>query len=545
MNINFKTELLARNGFVEAHGNKVSNGTIERTCIGTLLSNMAYYGYIPSNEVLNVMVNMDKTELEYFWADLDKVLSSITGNDSNMGEYVVYKNFPEEVLEMSYAEYWFNQVMMYLGAPNELFTEEERARPKMTELTKLKVLHLAKDNTLSEIFSSLCKSSTSWTEFESEAARHLEDIFSNQFNSIGEFGFKENAIELMADRIFKNKMASVNGISDATDVLRLAAGVNGSAINLRETVRWKSFKRPFRKFFLQMLEDSKNLDEDISMRPEVWKRFLRMLHPGDFKNRFPKVKKAYNNLYNDSFKSYNKIVDGKDSSRKDVVNALKSRPGDFLRRFHGLYGRYGAKIVDELCGALQSVSTKRLISFQKYLETINDRKTIMVAPKGNWTKAKVLENTKRKIDKESRLRITQEIVEILSVRLDALGLVYLDDRMHGVKLPTNDQDMVEYSRGTSIKIPDNITFIRSASFWEMQSNRNIWFDNGWNFFDDNWKSVGATCWNNTHMMGDSVVFSGDPTNSKDLEGKACQLIDLYLDKLVDRGVRYAVWNILS
>lgn len=545
MNNNMKAEILVRNGFVDVRSNKVRNGNIQRTYIGTLLSNMAYYGYIPSNEVLNVMFNMDKTELEYFWTDLDKVLSSITGNDRNMDEYVVYKNFPTEVLEMSAAEYWFNQVMMYFGAPNEWFTEEERARPKMTELTKLKVLHLSKDNTLSEIFSSLCKSPTRWTKFESESALYLEDRFSNQFNSINEFGFKENAIELMVERISKNKMASVNDISDATDVLRLAAGLNGSAINLREMVRWTSFKRPFRKLFLRMLEDSKNLDEDISMRPEVWKRFLHMLHPGDYKNRFPEVKKAYNNLYNDSYKSYNKIVDGKDSSRKDIVNALKSRPGDFLRRFHGIYGRYGAKIVDELCVALQSVSTKRLISFQKYIETINDRKTIIVAPKGNWTKAKVLENTKRKIDKSTILKISESITEILAERLTELGLVYLDDRLSDVKLPTNDQDMAEYSRGTSIKIPDNIKFIRSASFWEHMACNNTWFDNGWNFFNKDWKSVGTTCWNSTHMMGDSTVFSGDPTNSKDLEGKACQMIDLYLDKLVERGVRYAVWNILA
>jgi hypothetical protein len=40
------------------------------------------------------------------------------------------------------------------------------------------------------------------------------------------------------------------------------------------------------------------------------------------------------------------------------------------------------------------------------------------------------------------------------------------------------------------------------------------------------------------------VFSGDPTNSKDLQGNACQLIDLYLDNLRESQVRYAVWNLL-
>jgi hypothetical protein len=44
--------------------------------------------------------------------------------------------------------------------------------------------------------------------------------------------------------------------------------------------------------------------------------------------------------------------------------------------------------------------------------------------------------------------------------------------------------------------------------------------------------------------GASALFSGDPTNSKDLDGRACQLIDLYLEPLAASGVRYAVWNVL-
>jgi hypothetical protein len=49
--------------------------------------------------------------------------------------------------------------------------------------------------------------------------------------------------------------------------------------------------------------------------------------------------------------------------------------------------------------------------------------------------------------------------------------------------------------------------------------------------------------NKTNGVG--AVFSGDPTNSQNMEGKACQMIDLYIDKLLENGVRYAVWNILA
>lgn len=47
-----------------------------------------------------------------------------------------------------------------------------------------------------------------------------------------------------------------------------------------------------------------------------------------------------------------------------------------------------------------------------------------------------------------------------------------------------------------------------------------------------------------HEMSPAAVFSGDPVNSSNQQGKAAQLIDLDLPKLKARGVRYAVWNIL-
>ena len=93
-------------------------------------------------------------------------------------------------------------------------------------------------------------------------------------------------------------------------------------------------------------------------------------------------------------------------------------------------------------------------------------------------------------------------------------------------------------------IPGNIKFIRTASYWENKSHGNTWFDNGWNFFGENWEVKGTLCWNATDFGNKAAVFSGDPTNSKEMKGKACQLIDLYIDKLDAAGVRYAVWNIL-
>jgi hypothetical protein len=134
--------------------------------------------------------------------------------------------------------------------------------------------------------------------------------------------------------------------------------------------------------------------------------------------------------------------------------------------------------------------------------------------------------------------------EVAGRMKDLVGPVKLDDRASMVKIQTNGSELAPYGRGTVFPIPENVTFIRTASYWENASNGNNWFDNGWNFFGENWDVKGTLAWNATNFANKAAIFSGDPTNSKTDDGKACQLIDLYIDKLVAAGVRYAVWNVL-
>jgi hypothetical protein len=143
-------------------------------------------------------------------------------------------------------------------------------------------------------------------------------------------------------------------------------------------------------------------------------------------------------------------------------------------------------------------------------------------------------------------KINKEIARRVSKSFKTVNLF---DSAKMVKLQTSDSELTNYGRGTEFPIPENVNFIRTASYWELLSNsRNVWFDNGWNFFDANWKSIGCCCWTDFGLCdGDesAAVFSGDPTNSKEMKGRACQMIDLYMDRLEDNGVRYAVWNILG
>src|SRR5690606_12954812 len=100
---------------------------------------------------------------EAWWRELEVVLAKVTGDAIAWGDFVVYKNFPREVLEMSEAEYWFKQILMYWGLPHELLTEAEQARAPFDEPLELPVLRLADDSTLANILGSLARLPSRWT----------------------------------------------------------------------------------------------------------------------------------------------------------------------------------------------------------------------------------------------------------------------------------------------------------------------------------------------------------------------------------------------
>lgn len=582
-----KNEILLSHNFIAVK--TVSNADKASTAVlGTLVSNFMSYGYVLSEKALNSLANYSKEELKVFWKNIKPALDEVTGKNRNMENFVVYKNFPEEVLEKSQAEYWIAQVLMYCGAPNEYFTQEEKARDPLLEDVSVKVLHVAPENVLETIWEGYVASKTRWSDNQSKYALWLIEKQYAKIVDVASFGFKENAIVSVKNAIEQEIPVKIH---DATDVLRFAAALSDADVSLRAKVKFKNFTRHERKVLLSVLEETKNLEEDMAMRKNLWKKFLSRLHPGDFK--FERVKAAYNSLYKGELKSFNsqvetllngtgsrvietevKFADVKkherfslndlknkvtvtktvkterfdDGADKKALDIVSTRPGEMIRRFHKLYEVFGVAAIESFVKVMSKLSVHQLLKFSKYVETIDTRKQLIFAPKGNWTKAQIVENKKVKMSVEDKTKLLSALSNELSARLNAIfpeGIM-LDEKTKQIKLQTNDQELAEYGRGTVFDIPENINFIRSASYWAAPTlYNNIWYDNGWNFFKEDWTVAGTCCWNSTDFGNKAAIFSGDPTNSKDMEGRACQMIDLYLDKLAQQGVRYAVWNILA
>lgn len=532
--------ILIENFLVEIPARKEKTS---KAVVATIASNIAYYGFTLSKDAFKVLMKSGDDAVKSWWKNFETNLKEFTGANRKMDSFVVYKNFPQEVLDMSQAEYWFNQICMYIGFPNEFFTQDEKQREPILEKTKLKVLHLASEDSLYNILNTMCGAPSRWTN---DQFRTVCYIVTKEFvqPNYSKITFKENMVKLIAEVIEEG--AEVK-IKSATDVLRLGVGLSGGDVSMREKSNFKSFSKKQRRFLLNLLENSSNLEEDFARNSEKFKKFLRMLHPGDFKNKYPKVVSAHSSLYNDELTTFNSKVEVLLAKKNvKVLELLQSRPGDFTRRLFNLIKLFDKDAVKAYIKILDKLTVYQLLKMERLIMSSNERFYRTVAPKGNWTRLKVFEN-KTHIADDLRISLTDAIAETLKKKVsEKLGSssVNLDVNTSMVKIKDNDSDSSQYGRGTSFPIPEEVNFIRSASYWSDKSGGNSWFDNGWNFFDENWKNLGTCCWDVNTFHYKAAIFSGDPTNSKDIEGRACQMIDLYLDKLAKAGVRYAVWNIL-
>ena len=535
--------ILIRHGFATMPRGKSQDKSLEHlAAVATVAGNLAYFGYCFDTAGMGNLRAMSTKGLEEWWPAFEAELKEVTGESRNMGDFVVYKNFPQEVIDKDEAEYWMAQLCIYSGIPSDWVSETPEPRKEMKKLPKPKVLHLANPLTLQSVLNSHLASPIKWGKAEKEEVFYLAEKGHVDASKIV---FKENMVNLVAFFMKKGKQFQVK---TATDVLRLAASLSGGDPSLREKFRFRRFSRPERRFFLGMIDscDHENISEDFARRKELWKRFSRELHAGDYANLFPNVVTVLDDLYNNNFEYFNsqveQLLEKKDSK---VLELLQKRPGEFMRRLVHTIDLFGPKTVKAFSDdkVLSKLTNGQLMSIRRHLDTVNNHYSRMIAPGGKWSKLKI--EPVRNVEKVAAAKISKAIGEEMKLRFENIGPKVLDIETENVKLPSGGSETSIFTRGTVFPIPKDVSFVRSASYWDA-SHETVWFDNGWNFFDDEWKAKGVICWNvnPTGFAGKSALFSGDPVNSSATDGKACQVIDLYLDKLKKKGIRYAVWNVL-
>lgn len=547
--------------------------------LATLITTITHYGYALSEGAVRRLLSCPADQLAAWWEDVELILASLTGADRPIQEGVVYKNFPHEVLEMSEARYWIQQIGMYWGLPATLFAQEPSPRQPLDEPVRLRVLRPSEPEQLDEVYAGLLQLPARWTRDQWEDVSFLAQERSDTI-PLSTIPFKENLVRLAA-LLWEQERQVV--FTSGTDVLRLVAVLSGRDASLREGGFLAAFSRGQRRRLLGYLEAVPHLEEDVARRPGAFKQLIRRLHPGDYADRFPRVVAAYDRLYRRALPPTHASaleVALRDGDADAALPLLRARPGAFARRLRHAVIRLGSCATDAFVQILPQLQVIQLLRLQGHLETINQRIYRMFPPRGSWTYVQIWRDGRRyalptardraravrragrgrterpgrvhrrarsqpALPEADRRRILDAIAGALRARLQPhTGPVVLDPRTRWIKLQTNDSELTPYGRGTAFPLPEHVRFVRTTSFWKMRGSDWAWYDNGWNFFDAGWTPLGVCCWNRTRYAEGAAIFSGDPVPSNNPELIAAQLIDLDLERLVASGVRYAVWSLL-
>ena len=297
--------------------------------------------------------------------------------------------------------------------------------------------------------------------------------------------------------------------------------------------------------------------EDMLRRPEVWKRLGHELHPGDYASRYPKTLKAFDIVRNNEpFETFNRKVEA-GLIHKDVATVtdlLKTRPGDFARRFDHLLRTSGEQAEVALNGFMDvahKVSTPVLLQVHAHFKN-RDRVTDHRAffPKGSVAKVQVIDESLpplpslklaggEALDKCIARFVRDTLVKRFK-SLPSLGKVYVDEALRTQNVPfaqrSASKTLRTISRGSRLALPTCDT-LRFFVWWKEPQESAPTSTWPLCFSAQDWKRLGDVSYYNLKEWGSA--HSGDITSAPN---GAAEFIDLHMPTVQEKGVRYVRWS---
>ena len=490
----------------------------------------------------------------------------------------MYPGFPKQVMEAGEAELYMNAFMHYMGdAIGVRITPEyeEEKRRVLRERGYKRIIEIAELSEVEDLFRNLLGAKSSLSPADKDDLKALLLAFADR---MAEFlpsltAHKENltfvtaALHEMEDKTaFKSAVAS---FTSATDILRLAAALNGGDTSLAEDTKFKKMPRGDRRVLLAAINaiGGGNAVEDMFRYKEQWIRLGEVLHPGEavHQKRFPAAYEYFKAVRADDHGSTFRSKVAAAVSAKDVDRAvylLKERPGELARRLDHLLRLStdgGATVLATFSAVAAKVSTTVLLQVKNHFEAGGDRKSPhrAIFPKGNTAKVQVLPPQPSNLPAGSDTTIAgicrDTMVERFS-KLPPLGKVFIDNEMCSMFVPFSQRSasraLQTIVRGSRIPLEPGKDTIRFFTWWhDLENGDRVDIDLSCSMYGDKWEDKGHVSYTNLRYGGggdakDSVaVHSGDITSAPD---GACEYLDVNMPRIrKENGVRYLVMQLYS
>ena len=556
----------------------------EKALAVSILKNVQALGFTFSRDLMDVVLRLNRKELEKLYFDLIAELKSIVGADVEYNP--MYPNFPRQVMEASDAELFINAIIHYRSFGTLMPEYKQYARMPLIDDREMTALSQGRPDEIREIFGNLCLSKTSLSEQDKQDIVSVVSEYPDYMDYLpDEIPLKEN-VALIGKLILENSFFKSAGdikkyFKTATDVLRLATALSDGDLSLAKPTKYRSMKRWERRVILDLLVSCANsvgeyrqnpLTEDMFRYREQWLRVAERVHPFDFREaKYAKVNEAFDNIRNHhkplmfGGKVQRAIQDGR---VKEAAEMLMTRPGEFARRLD--YLLRSAKetesrkdIVHMFAQVAQGVSTPVLLQVREHFicRTMVQYDPVRVFfPKGNLAKAMVVKNELPFISPTYTGWIARICTDALTKQYaerPSLGNVYIDESFIDYLVPFSQRSASKASRtivrGSKLSISENAKAVRGFIWWtnvkgefSMFAPNRVDIDLSAAIFDENWQYVEHVSYTNLRSSKYRAYHSGDITNGGAPDGKGvAEFLDIDVDAVAKNAGRYVVFQVYS
>jgi len=536
-----------------------NDGMDNRIPAATLQAHLMQWGYMLDEDAFTELSKSDLSFITNFNDEVIPYLKEITGGKRNYQP--LYKNFPSEVMSMSDFELYLNAIMHYWSNGAWEPSTVEYEKPIKFEKIKYKMIKFGTEDRFSRIFTDLVSINTSLTPTDLEVIKWFVNSGKKLvFPDV--IPFKENLCTLAG--------MGVEGlpVKTTTDVLRIAIHLSGGDISLpkvparevktnrwsksmtyntaRDKFKFKKFSRKERKYLLGLLEQTNCDVKEMILKGQRWVRLGEILHPMEYKNKFPKASEAFKKIRNEKVQSWYGILnDAFNNSLEKGLKVLSQRPGEFSRRIDWLVRTYPDNldlVMKYLAESLKGTSNKVLFEvynhFENRLQPVKNR-SIMIKGARKRTELPSLPPIPQNIVERIHSELFVTLREKFS-KLESLGNCWIDEELKKIPLPTNMRSMNFSSRpvirGQRVPLdnPDS-KVIRPFVHW-MDKHGNEDLDLSVTFVGDK----------NTEILSFSNLRVGKSVHSGDVRhrrGPCAEYIDIDMKDAISKGFKYVVIDV--
>ncbi|WP_335942485.1 hypothetical protein [Fusobacterium polymorphum] len=559
------------------------NETLSIEELATLIKKFEGYGYIFSKELA---IAISKEERNVIIDKLKAVIKVIEDFKSDKNYTVFYKNFPDEVINMSEVDLYINQILHYwigyLPSNSENVIKED---VEPSKLVKARELNLIDDEMIEKLFIDLLSSNVTLSE------QYLDDVcvLTNnksikELEKYMEYIQMKETLTTVSSYILKKEGVLIGNFKTATDILRLIAKISDVELNNKH-IHFAYFSRAELSQLMTKLENLQNPMPDIKRYSKPWHTFFKLYAKKINFHKYPKVRNAVDMLFGDiSYmtdrgKINEKIKRLPIMSEEELDNFVKEYIvfyGDYVREILSLLNKAKENQYEELLLGLENCVTKvnTRILFQLYDRIINLKekdKTVprLVNSKGKWRRLR----ESISLSDELLNRVLQIVEDGIKTQLkekENLGKIFIDEDYKNIMLTTSEKDsnvsLRPMTRGSRIKFNPKAEVLRFFVAWKNLDDKTLKeLNTAYSKLDEKTLKeltpmysrvdvdLSALTFNENLEFNDVVAyynqkksgfaFSGDITNAP--EG-ALEYIDVFdLERLKKKENRYILMQIRS